>query len=724
MHASNDRRSDKHKAKDKPRIRVGVDVGGTFTDFVLVDDHRGIVFTGKRLTSSGDPSRAILEGTEVLLREAETVISAVDAVVHGTTLVTNTVIERKGAKVGLITTKGFRDSIEMGREIRYDLYDLFFEMPEPLVPRPLRLEVDERIDADGTVLRPLDPEAVRQAGRELKAQGCEAVSVCLLHSYRNDAHERVAKQALMEVLGDIPICISSEVAPEIREFERANTACANAYVQPLMQGYLERLQTKLREMGLSGTLHVMLSGGGLTTIRAAQDFPVRLIESGPAAGAMAAAFYSRLTGVKDLISFDMGGTTAKMCLIENGRPEHAHEFEAARVRRFRKGSGIPLKVPVIDMIEIGAGGGSIARVDRMGLAKVGPDSAGSDPGPICYGAGGTEPTVTDADLLLGYLSPDYFLGGDMGLDTRAVEKGVEARMAAPLGMTVTQAAAGIHSIVNENMAAATRMYIAEKGRDPRRYSLIAFGGAGPVHAYGVAKLLKVDRVICPLGAGVMSALGFLVAPFAIDYVRSYMSRLDAIDWDHLNGLFDDMTRQAERLLAEAGAREFRVQRQADMRYVGQGFEINVPVPEGSLGPHTLDALQASFYESYQTLFGRRVTSVPIEALSWRLTAQGNTPDVGLNFANRGDARGPAKKGTRKAHFPDTGFVSCDVYNRYALKPGDTIAGPAIVEERESTVVIGPDARATIDKHFNLVMEIGAATSAGANKKSGELVHNG
>lgn len=723
MHGSNDRRSDKTK-EDKPRIRVGIDVGGTFTDFVLVDDYRGIVFTGKRLTTSGDPSRAILEGTEVLLREAETVISAVDAIVHGTTLVTNTVIERKGAKVGLITTKGFRDSIEMGREIRYDLYDLFFEMPEPLVARPLRLEVDERIDADGKVLRALDPDAVRKVGRELKAQGCEAVAVCFLHSYRNDVHERVAKQALIEVLGDIPICISSEVAPEIREFERANTACANAYVQPLMQGYLERLQTRLREMGLGGTLHVMLSGGGLTTIRAAQDFPIRLIESGPAAGAMASAFYSRLTGIKDLISFDMGGTTAKMCLIENGMPQHAHEFEAARVRRFRKGSGLPLKVPVIDMIEIGAGGGSIARVDRMGLAKVGPDSAGSDPGPICYGAGGTEPTVTDADLLLGYLSPDYFLGGEMGLDKTAVDKGVEARIASPLGMTVTQAAAGIHSIVNENMAAATRMYIAEKGRDPRGYSLIAFGGAGPVHAYGVAKLLKVNRVICPLGAGVMSALGFLVAPFAIDYVRSYMSRLDAIDWDHLNGLFDDMTRQAERLLAEAGATEFCVQRQADMRYVGQGFEINVPVPEGPLGPHTLEALQYSFYESYQTLFGRRVTSVPIEALSWRLTAQGTTPDVNLNFANRADARGPAKKGTRKAHFSDTGFVPCDVYNRYALQPGDKIAGPAIIEERESTVVIGPDASATIDAHFNLVMEIDVAASASAGKRSSELVHNG
>ena len=707
-------------AGPEPRIRVGVDVGGTFTDFVLVDDHRGTVFTGKRLTSSQDPSEAILEGLRHLLSEAATAIAAVDSIVHGTTLVTNTVIERKGAKVGLITTKGFRDSIEMGREIRYDLYDLFFEMPEPLVPRQLRLEVDERIDADGGVLRALDPEAVREAGQRLVAQGCEAIAVCFLHAYRNPAHERLARRVLAETVGAIPICISSEVAPEIREFERANTACANAYVQPLMRGYLERLETRLAEMGLQGTLHVMLSGGGLTTIEAAQDFPIRLIESGPAAGAMAASFYSRLTGIGDLISFDMGGTTAKMCLVENGRLEHAHEFEAARVRRFRKGSGLPLKVPVVDLIEIGAGGGSITRIDQMGLVKVGPDSAGSRPGPVCYGKGGTEPTVTDADLLLGYLSPDYFLGGAMGLDTDAVKGAVEKRIAAPLGMTTTEAAAGIHSIVNENMASATRMYIAEKGRDPRRYSLIAFGGAGPVHAYGLAKLLKVRRIVCPLGAGVMSALGFLVAPFAIDYVRSYMTNLDAVDWDHLNGLLDDMERQAGRLLADAGVHDFAIERQADMRYVGQGFEINVPLPPGKIGPETLPQIREAFYDAYETLFSRRITDVPVEAMSWRLRASGPIPEVALAFAGRAGARGPALKGVREAYFPNTGFVRCNVYDRYALEAGERVAGPAIVEERESTVVIGPDAHGVVDEHFNLIIEIEDPTAPARSGASAEL----
>lgn len=714
--------------RDRDRIRIGVDVGGTFTDFVLIDDGRRFIHTGKRLTTPGDPSLAIIEGTQRLLQEAGTLLSTVDAIVHGTTLVTNTVIERKGAKVGLLTTRGFRDSLEMGREIRYDLYDLFFEMPEPLVPRYLREEVVERIDSDGQVLLPIDLASVQAAGRRLLAEGCEAFAICLLHSYRNDAHEQAARDALKEIAGDRPICISCEVAPEIREFERANTACANAYVQPLMQSYLERLEQQLRSQGLAGSLHVMLSGGGLTTIRAAREFPIRLIESGPAAGAMAAAFYSHLTGLKDLISFDMGGTTAKMCLIEDGEPEHAHEFEAARVRRFRKGSGLPLKVPVVDLIEIGAGGGSIARIDQMGLLKVGPDSAGSEPGPVCYQRGGTQPTVTDADLLLGYLSPDYFLGGEMALDIKAVREAVRKSLADPLGFDVDTAAAGIHSIVNENMASATRMYIAEKGRDPRHYSMIAFGGAGPVHAYALAKLLKLKRLICPLGAGVMSALGFLVAPFAIDYVRSYMARLEQIDWDHLNGLFDEMERDARALLGEAGAAECNIRRQADMRYAGQGFEIKVDLPSGPLGPASVPVIKEAFYTAYEQLFGRRLEDLPIETLSWRLSGVGETPRIELNFSGRRTDPAAAVKGMRDAHFPGHGFVPCKVYDRYALPAGFFFSGPAIVEERESTVVIGPDGHVTIDDHLNLIVNIeidgDEGEGAGADQRSNALVHNG
>ena len=685
--------------------RIGVDVGGTFTDFVMVDAGCDLIFTGKRLTTPGDPSIAILEGTERLLREAATMIGAVGSIVHGTTLVTNTIIERKGAKVGLITTRGFRDSIEMGGEIRYDLYDLFLERPQPLVPRHLRVEVDERIDAQGTVLRPLGRADMRAAAETLLREGVEAIAICFLHSYRNDSHERLAKEVLEELAPGLPMCISSEVAPEIREYERGSTAAANAYVLPLMRDYLARLEDRLRELGLKGTLYVMLSGGGIASIKSAQQFPIRLIESGPAAGAMGACFYSRLIGEDHVISFDMGGTTAKICLIDEGRPEHAHQFEAARVRRFRKGSGLPLKVPVIDLIEIGAGGGSLARVDAMGLLKVGPESAGSQPGPVCYGSGGTEPAVTDADLLLGYLSPDYFLGGEMKLDLDAVRSAITERVARPLGLSVTDAAAGIHSIVNENMAAATRMYIAEKGRDPRRYTMIAFGGAGPVHAYGLAKLLKLSRIVCPLGAGVRSALGFLVAPSAIDFVRSYVSRLEEIDWQHLNHLFDEMEEEGRRMLAEAGVTEVQIRRSADMRYAGQGFEISVPMPVGRFGSDSIIDITQQFFAAYERLFDRRITGVPIEALTWRLSVTGPAPDIRLRFAGEESAEAQARKGTREVYFPAIGFVPCPVFSRYALAEGAQLRGPAVIEERESTVVIGADARLRVDRYLNLIIDI-------------------
>jgi N-methylhydantoinase A len=695
------------------KIRIGIDVGGTFTDFVLVNEARDVIYTGKRLTTPGDPSEAITAGTERLLRDSDVGMAELDGIVHGTTLVANTIIERRGAKTGLITTKGFRDSLQIGSEIRYDLYDLFLEVPAPLVPRHLRYEVDERIDATGQVLRPLDRESLKATVKALLAQDVEAIAVCLLHAYRNNAHEVLVRDLLRELAPSVPVSISSEVAPEIREFERASTTTANSYVQPLMQSYLARLERRLKEMGLKGTLHIMLSGGGITTIRAAQEFPIRLIESGPAAGAMGASFYSGLTGTQDLISFDMGGTTAKMCLIDNGRPERAHAFEAARVKRFRKGSGLPVKVPVIDLIEIGAGGGSLAHIDAMGLLKVGPESAGSEPGPVCYGRGGAQPAVTDADLLLGYLSPDYFLGGEMRLDLEAVRRSMQEKIAGPLGLTVTEAAAGIHSIVNENMAAATRMYIAEKGRDPRRYDMIAFGGAGPVHAYGLAKLLKLRRVICPLGAGVMSALGFLVAPPAIDYVRSYVSRLDNLDWSHLNALFGEMEQEATDLLREADASDIAIQRHADMRHVGQGFEISVRLPDGPLDAGALAAIKASFLDTYERLFDRRIAEVSIEALSWRLSASAPMRKVKLNFARQPLTRDTARKGVREAYFPETGYVPCAVYDRYALPAGTEFSGPAIVEERESTTVVGPDAKVSIDQHLNLIIDIASAAAAEA-----------
>ncbi|MEC8135521.1 MAG: hydantoinase/oxoprolinase family protein [Pseudomonadota bacterium] len=689
------------------RIRVGVDVGGTFTDFVLVDEKRDLIFTGKRQTTPEDPSIAITDGLERLVSESGTSVPELDAVVHGTTLVANTIIERKGAKVGLITTKGFRDSLEMGREIRYDLYDLFFEKPEPLAPRFLRQPVDERIDAKGNVLRPLDENTLGAAAEKLVAEGVEAIAICFMHAYANDAHERQAKEILDAKYPDMPITTSTEVAPEIREYERANTACANAYVLPLMQRYLGDLSQKLSDQGLKQPLYLMQSGGGIASVTRGQAAPIHLIESGPAAGATAGAFYGRLTGTEQVISFDMGGTTAKMCLIEEYEPEHAHEFEAGRVRRFKKGSGLPLKVPVIDLIEIGAGGGSLARVDNMGLLKVGPDSAGSEPGPVCYGLGGTQPAVTDADLLLGYLSPKYFLGGEMDLDLGLVKDAVEEKLANVTGLSVEEVAAGIHTIVNENMASATRMYIAEKGRDPRRYALIASGGAGPVHAYGMAKLLKISRVICPLGAGVLSALGFLVAAPGTDSVRSYVSRLENLDWDRLNRLFREMEEEAMAQIVEAGADPATVtmRRRADMRYSGQGFEIDVPVPDGEMDGSAADVMRQSFLDKYQELFGRQIDDLPIEALTWRIYASGPTPNVELNFAGQQIDEDPSDKGERQVYFPETGYATCRIYNRYALKPGDSFRGPAVIEERESTAVAGPDTTVSIDKYLNLVIDI-------------------
>ena len=689
------------------RVRVGVDVGGTFTDFFLVDEQRDLIFTGKRLTTPGDPSLAITDGLERLVLESGTSVPELDAVVHGTTLVANTIIERKGAKIGLITTRGFRDSLEMGREIRYDLYDLFFEKPEPLAPRFLRQPVNERIDAKGNILRALDTLELSKTAEKLVSEGVEAIAICFMHAYANDTHERQAKEFLGTKYPDLPITTSTEVAPEIREYERANTVCANAYVLPMMQQYLGDLTQKLSDKGLKQPLYLMQSGGGIASVTRGQAAPIHLIESGPAAGATAGAFYGRLTGTDRVISFDMGGTTAKMCLIEEYEPEHAHAFEAGRVRRFKKGSGLPLKVPVIDLIEIGAGGGSLARVDNMGLLKVGPDSAGSEPGPVCYGLGGTQPAVTDADLLLGYLSPEYFLGGEMDLELGSVKDAVNGKLAHVTGLTVEEVAAGIHSIVNENMASATRMYIAEKGRDPRRYTLVASGGAGPVHAYGMAKLLKISRVICPLGAGVLSALGFLVAAPGTDSVRSYVSRLENLDWGRLNGLFAEMEAEAMAQIVEAGADPATVtmRRRADMRYSGQGFEIDVPVPDGDLDTPSAEIMRQSFLDKYQELFGRQIGDLPIEALTWRIYASGPTPNVELNFAGQQVDENPAVKGERQVYFPETGYGSCKIYNRYALKAGDNFRGPAVIEERESTAVAGPDTRISIDKYLNLIIDI-------------------
>jgi len=507
--------------------RVGIDIGGTFTDMLLVNED-GTAAIGKTLTTPTDPSLAVENALKPAVQNGSINPQQRGTLIHGTTLVTNALIERKGAPTALLTTSGFRDAIEIGREHRYELYDLNLELPKPLVPRHLRFDVPERIAADGSVLEPLDEDFVRRLVAELRDNGIKAIGISYLNSYRNPAHERRTGGLIAEVAPHIRVSLSSEVVAEIREFQRTSTTLANVYVQERVSDYLAQLEARLKAIGFSGSFFVMLSSGGIATRDTASRFPVRLLESGPAAGALAAAQAGMLSGHRDLLSFDMGGTTAKLCVIEDGRPLKTHEFEVDRVYRFRKGSGLPVRIPVIDMIEIGAGGGSMARIDSLGLLKVGPESSGAEPGPVCYGQGGTEPTVTDADLILGYLDARYFLGGKMQLDVDAARNALE-RFGRRLGMTVEQVAWGIHQIVNENMANAARAHLGERGKDPRRLPMYAFGGAGPVHGYGVAEILRLPALISPVGAGVGSTFGLLAAPLAFDFVRSAYSRLDELD---------------------------------------------------------------------------------------------------------------------------------------------------------------------------------------------------
>jgi N-methylhydantoinase A len=689
--------------------RLGVDIGGTFTDLVVVDEASGTIRVGKVLTTPKDPAHAVEQGIHGLLDQAAIAPGAVQAVVHGTTLATNALIERKGARTALLTTAGFRDALEIGREGRYDMYDLFIDPPSPLVPRHLRREVLERLLADGSVLRPLEEEAARRVIADLVAAGAEAVAICLLHAYVNPVHERRLAALVREVAPGLPVACSSEVVPEIREYERTATTAANVYVMPLMARYLEDLERRLGDLEIPGQLYIMQSSGGIALPGDAKRLPVRLVESGPAAGALAAAEAARKRGEARLLSFDMGGTTAKACVIDDGAPLVAREFEVARADRFKRGSGLPMRVPVIELIEIGAGGGSIARVDRMGLLKVGPDSAAADPGPACYGLGGRLPTVTDADLLLGYLDAEFFLGGRMRLDAAAARRAVDEHVGRPLGLDAVEAAWGIHRVVNENMAAAARIHGIERGKDLRQYPLFAFGGAGPVHCWQVARILRVPRLLLPFGAGAMSAYGLLAAPLAFDFVRTRRARLDAADWPALNAVFAEMEHEGRALLTRAGvpSRDVRVTRVAEMRYLGQGHEVEAPIPGGALTAASLRAITSSFEAAYRALYHRLPQGVPIEALNWRVTVAGPRPPVRFGTAARPSGKGRnAVKATRPAYFAEAGgFVPTPVYDRYALRSGASFDGPAIIEERESTAVIGPGGRCRVDPGLALVVEL-------------------
>jgi len=681
-------------------VRVGVDIGGTFTDLILVDDASGEFTVAKALTTPADPSRAVEAALTDALGRAGIGAAQAGQVSHGTTLVTNAIIERKGARTALLATAGFRDAIEIGKEARFELYDIELELPEPLVPRYLRFDVPERTLADGSVARDLDVAFVERLARELAEAGVEAVAITFLHSYANPGAERAARDAVLRVAPATRVSISSEVVPEIREYERTSTTVANVYVQRRTERYLAEMQSRLANLGFAGSFRLMLSGGGVATPETASRFPVRLLESGPAGGALAAAHHGRAAGVEDLLSFDLGGTTAKFAVIAGGEPLLAGEFEVDRRYRFKKGSGLPIKTQVIEMIEIGAGGGSIARVDSLGLLRVGPDSAGADPGPAAYGLGGRDPTVTDADLVLGYLDPGFFLGGRMALDPGAAQRAIEDRVARPLGLSVLEAAWGIHQAVNEGMAGAARVHVLERGQDPRALPMFAFGGAGPVHGYRVARALGSPRLLAPYGAGVLSTIGFLAAPLAFDFVRSWPVALDGLDWARAERLFTEMEAEGEALLAGAVVHR----REVDMRYVGQGHEIRVPLPsrEGWGGDGA--ALRAAFEREYRRLYDRLgPAGVPLEMVTWRVRSEGPRPSLELRVA--GEA-GEARKGARQAWMPELGgMTEVPVYDRYRMGPGTRLTGPAIAEERESTLVVGPGAACSVDASWNLEVEV-------------------
>ncbi|MBE7556960.1 MAG: hydantoinase/oxoprolinase family protein [Anaerolineales bacterium] len=689
------------------RYRVGVDIGGTFTDLIVVNTETGAFAVGKTLTTPADPSQAVETVLVETLQQAGVDPGQVQHLVHGTTLVTNAIIERKGARTALLTTQGFRDSLEIGREQRYDLYDLMLEHPRPLVPRYLRFDIPQRTLADGSTLLELDEAHIERLARELAESGIEAVAIVFLHSFADSSAERAARAAVQRAAPKLRVSISSDVIPEIREFERASTTIANVYVQARVERYLRELEGRLQRLGFAGSFFLMLSSGGIATVNTAVRYPARLLESGPAAGALAAAAYGLAAGQPNLLSFDMGGTTAKICVIDEGRPLIAHDFEVDRRYRFKKGSGLPIKIPVIEMIEIGTGGGSIARVDSLGLLKVGPDSAGAEPGPVCYARGGTEPTVTDADLILGYLDPAYFLGGRMQLDVEGARQAIKARIADKLGLPVAEAAWGIHQIANENMANAARVHTLERGKDPHRFPLFAFGGAGPVHAHRIALALGSPLLLIPLGAGVTSTVGFLSAPLAFDFVRSWPGRLDLLDWVRANTLLVEMEAEGQALLEASGvpAEAITHRREADMRYVGQGHEIRVPLPAGRLDAAHLPVLLSAFEAVYRELYERLGPPVPVEVLNWRVVSSGPRPDLRLQVASAtAGAGGAALKSERPAYFPEArDFVSTPVYDRYRLAPGTTFNGPAIVEERESTVIVGPGGRCRMDEHHNLVV---------------------
>lgn len=686
------------------RARLAADIGGTFTDIVLEDG--GKRWSCKVLTTTQAPELGVIEGIGLVLEQSGHRPGDIAVFIHGTTLATNALIERKGAKTAFVTTQGFRDIVEQGYEKRFDHYDLMIGRPAPLAPRILRFEVKERLAADGAVLTPLDESAIAPLARQIAAAGVGAVAVGFLHAYAHDRHERRVRDLLRQHLpAGVTICISSEVAPEIREYERFSTTLANAYVRPLMASYLYRLRERLRGMKLTAPLFLMMSGGGLTTLETAARFPIRLVESGPAGGAILASQIAAECGLPRVLSFDMGGTTAKICLLSDGEPERARKFEIARAYRDMKGSGIPVRIPVIEMVEIGAGGGSIARVDKLNRITVGPDSAGSTPGPVCYGRGGAEPAVTDANLALGKIDPAYFAGGKIALDEAAARAALQRQIGEPLGLRDFWPAAGVTEIVEENMANAARVHAIERGHDISACTMIAFGGGAPLHACRLAEKVGVSTIIVPKGAGVGSAIGFLRAPVAYEITRSAVTPLEGFDAARVNRMLAAMTADARAVAAPAlGKQKPAVRIVADCRYAGQGHEIRVSVPVRRLAAADGAKLKAAFEQLYEQVYGLRIPGQEAEAITWSVTVAGPAPRP-RRAARPGRQAAPKPRSRRLVYDPALGRrLEVPVYWRFDMKPGSAVKGPAIIAEDETSTIVGAGFRASVNSLGYIILE--------------------
>lgn len=685
-------------------LRLAIDIGGTFTDTVLAEGTSTVLASTKTLTTHDSPAKGAMEGAVRALAQTGHSLDQIGGFVHGTTLATNALIERRGARVATITTEGFRDILEIAYERRYDQYDIMLKKPDLLVPRDLSFTVTERMAADGSVLIEMDEASVDAVVHQVKSSGTEAVAICLLHAYANPAHELALRVRLVEALPDISVSISSEVSPEAREFDRLCTTVANAYIQPLMSRYLDGFQKLFAKEGVTCPILMMTAGGGMTTIETAMRFPIRLVESGPAGGAILAARIAAEAGLDEVLSFDMGGTTAKLCLIDNARPQTSRQFEIARAARFIKGSGMPVRIPVIEMIEIGAGGGSIASVDRLGRLTVGPESAGSEPGPVAFGLGGTRPTVSDADIALGYIRPESFAEGQFQIDPAAGTQALADAVGVPLSLDGIGAADGVSRIVDESMASAGRMHAVESGKDLGERTMIAFGGNGPLHATRVARSAGVSRVVVPPNPGVGSAVGFLFAPVSFEIVRSRYGLLDSLDLDQINTLFDDMCCEAVTLVRLGAAdRPLTTRRAAFMRYHGQGHEIEIILPDRAIEVADLPDLKDRFEAAYRLQFSRPVPGMEIEILNWSVEVstqedappQRTEPTEGTSYTG----------GTTRPMICDLdgGAIETRVIDRASLASGDQVTGPALITEPQTTTLVSRDFTAQVDAGGNLVL---------------------